>query len=528
MTDFLSQVLTSAQMRRIEADAIKSGAVTGAELMERAGQGVVDAISAHWPDLLNAKGRAVVLCGPGNNGGDGFVIARLLHGLGWRVDVYLFGDPENLPSDARLNYDAWCAIGDVAPLTDGTFDGYADRNPHPALAIDALFGTGLSRPFVELGRVQKTLNTWRAGCATDAMPVVVSVDIPSGLCADSGRYLGDDLSHPLDRRIAAHLTVTFHTAKRGHYLSDGALGCGQLHVVDIGLTKQPDPDIVHLACPNRQALMKRAECHKFSHGHAVVIAGPAGQGGAARLASRGALRIGAGLVTLGCDAGAMAENAARLDAIMTREIADAKALATLLQDTRINAVSLGPGLGLTADRKDLIATALRSGRALVLDADALTLVAQNADLFDLLHDKCVLTPHAGEFARLFPDIADQLNQSAISGPAFSKVDATRAAAKRAGCVVLFKGADTVIVDPEGRCVINAATYKRAAPWLATAGSGDVLAGFITGLMARGFSPSKAAETGAWLHVECARQFGPGLIAEDLPDMLPQVFRHLER
>jgi hydroxyethylthiazole kinase-like uncharacterized protein yjeF len=167
-----------------------------------------------------------------------------------------------------------------------------------------------------------------------------------------------------------------------------------------------------------------------------------------------------------------------------------------------------------------------NGRAVVLDADALTLLARDAGLFGMLHDRCVLTPHGGEFARLFPDIAAKLEAVAVTGPAYSKVDATREAAKRAGCVVLFKGADTVIASPDGTCAVNAAVYDRAAPWLATAGSGDVLAGFITGLLARGFAPQQAAETGAWLHVECARSFGPGLIAEDLPEELPAVFRAL--
>jgi hydroxyethylthiazole kinase-like uncharacterized protein yjeF len=170
--------------------------------------------------------------------------------------------------------------------------------------------------------------------------------------------------------------------------------------------------------------------------------------------------------------------------------------------------------------------ALSAGRDLVLDADALTILSQHPDLFAALHAGCVLPPHAGEFARLFSDIAEKLAAPATKGPAYSKVDATREAAQRAGCVVLYKGPDTVIAAPDGRCAINSAQYDRAAPWLATAGSGDVLAGFITGLLARGFSPFDAACTGAWLHVECARDFGPGLIAEDLPERLPAVFRGL--
>jgi hydroxyethylthiazole kinase-like uncharacterized protein yjeF len=244
------------------------------------------------------------------------------------------------------------------------------------------------------------------------------------------------------------------------------------------------------------------------------------------LSARGALRIGAGVVTLGCPHEAIPENAARMDAVMLRPLADAEALAKALEDRRINALCLGPALGTGAREAALVQTALAAGRALVLDADALTILSQRADLFAALHDDCVLTPHAGEFARLFPDIAEKLAAPATKGPAYSKVDATREAAKRAGCVVLFKGPDTVIATPDGRCAINSAQYDRAAPWLATAGSGDVLAGFIAGLLARAFSPFDAACTGAWLHVECARAFGPGLIAEDLPEQLPAVFRGL--
>ncbi len=278
-----------------------------------------------------------------------------------------------------------------------------------------------------------------------------------------------------------------------------------------------------------EALSKGGDGHKYTHGHALILSGPSGHGGAARLAARGALRIGAGLVTVACPHEALPENAARLDAIMLRVVADGAALVKVFDDRRINALCLGPGLGV--DRAgELLGVALGTGRGdprpAVLDADALTALAQDAGLFGALHKKCVLTPHAGEFARLFPDIAARLEAPVGTGPACSKVDATREAAKRAGCVVLFKGPGTVIADPSGRCSINTAHYDRAAPWLATAGSGDVLAGFICGLLARGFAPLQAAETAAWLHVECARSFGPGLIAEDLPEELPKVFRTL--
>lgn len=274
-------------------------------------------------------------------------------------------------------------------------------------------------------------------------------------------------------------------------------------------------------------LSKGDEAHKYHHGHALVLSGSHGSTGAARLAARGALRIGAGLVTLGSPRSAMLENAANLTAVMLKQIDGALGLTEVLEDMRFNAICLGPGLGIRADTQALVLTALKANRPTVLDADALTRFSANPDvLFGLLHKDCVITPHGGEFTKLFPDIAEKLAAPAVTGPAYSKVDATREAAARAGCVVLFKGPDTVIADPDGRCSVNSAQYDRAAPWLATAGSGDVLAGFISGLLARGFSPTQAAETGAWLHVECARKFGPGLIAEDLAEQLPAVFRDL--
>lgn len=275
-------------------------------------------------------------------------------------------------------------------------------------------------------------------------------------------------------------------------------------------------------------LMKAAS-HKYNYGHALVLSGGAGKTGAARLAARGALRIGAGLVTIGSPRSAMFENAANLTAIMLQQIDGAHGVSELLEDKRFNAVCLGPGLGRGADTQALVMAVLKEKRATVLDADALTRFELKPEaLFEILHEDCVLTPHGGEFSKLFPDLSEKLNAPAISGPAYSKVDATREAAKRAGCVVLFKGTDTVIAAPDGSCSVNSAHYERAAPWLATAGSGDVLSGFVAGLMARGFDPMQAAETAAYIHVECALEFGPGLIAEDLPEQIPAVFRKLGR
>ncbi len=269
--------------------------------------------------------------------------------------------------------------------------------------------------------------------------------------------------------------------------------------------------------------LSKGQGHKYAHGHALVLSGPPGKGGAARLAARGALRIGAGLVTVGCPQRAVFEHAAQLNAIMVAGLDGAFGLAEFLEDPRITAICLGPGLGLTGTTAEFVKRALAAGRATVLDADALTRFQRTPEaLFDLLHPQCILTPHQGEFARLFPDLAEAGRSDDVA----QKAEATARAAERAGCTVLLKGAETTIAGSDGQRALHAATGARAAPWLATAGAGDVLAGFITGLLARGLPPFKAACTGAFLHVECALDIGPGLIAEDLPEALPSVFRRL--
>ena len=569
----MSEVLTAAQMRAIEAAAIASGAVTGLELMERAGAGVVAAVLEEWPEMALSPQRAVVLCGPGNNGGDGFVVARLLAERGWAVEVYLYGDAAKLPPDARVNYERWLEMGEVGTFSDllAQHGWDSDLNlcfgGEKVIFFDAVFGTGLSRP------LEFELAEFMQDARDHTLGQTVTIDIPSGHCSDSGQALIEDDEEAINLNLSRcfDLCVTFHRAKIGHLLLDGASASMHVRIVDIGLNsfrwnhhwgwsggsaRDQDGSLspvkwispvnwIGVVGPKNPAfnfkisspLSKHGQSHKFSHGHALIVSGDHGHAGAARMAARAALRIGAGLVTLASPPGAMAENAARLDAVMLRPVADASELAEVLVDARINAVCLGPGLGLDARAAGLVQVALETsklrvklgaaqGLQLVLDADALTLIARDAGLFALLHEGCVLTPHAGEFARLFPDIAAKLAAPAVTGPAYSKVDATREAAARAGCVVLYKGADTVIAAPDERCSINAAVYERSAPWLATAGAGDVLAGFITGLLARGFAPMQAAETAAWLHVECARSFGPGLIAEDLPEELPKVFRAL--
>lgn len=534
------ELLTAKQMREIEQAAIASGEVSGLELMERAGCGAIAAIFRQWPELecdhvaevdhVEGAGRpgpvreAVILCGPGNNGGDGFVVARLLRERNWHVRVYLMGDATRLPPDARTNCDRWSKLGEVVPLRDEDFEGFVEAHPRVTLYVDALFGTGLSRPVAGLTQVMRTLRDARQRPGRH----VVCIDMPSGFCADSGRFLAEGPEQVADATTEGDLTVTFHRTKVGLLQGQALQASGRVVVADIGLHPGTLSQ-VRTAEPDPAAFTKPESSHKYEHGHALIVSGGPGKTGAARLAARGALRIGAGLVTLACPLRALPEAAAQVTAIMLSGLDGPSGLSEMLEDRRFNAICLGPGLGLGQVTADLVKVALETQRACVLDADALSRFQRAPEaLFEMLHAGCVLTPHGGEFARLFPDITERLEAPATTGPAYSKVDATRDAAARAGSVVLFKGQDTVIAAPDGRVRVHAAANDRGAPWLATAGAGDVLAGFITGLLARGFDPLSAAETACWLHVECARHFGPALIAEDLPEALPGLLSRLAR
>src|SRR6056297_4170584 len=418
------ELLTAAQMRATEQAAIESGQVTGLELMERAGRGVVEAVFEEWPELARAPRKAVVLCGPGNNGGDGFVVARLLKEWGWEVEVYLYGEPAKLPPDAKVNHERWREMGAVEPLSA------APKYAHEAeLYVDALFGTGLRRA------LEGEAFDWAADRTVDldVAAKTVAVDIPSGLCADSGRELAD-----CSETVLAGLTVSFHAFKLGHHLEWGPFKCGKTVVKDIGLKDSPRPrvgvkpppggavggcpavspdDVVRLVERPTSLTPKHTYGHKYTHGHALIVSGGAGRTGAARLAARGALRIGAGLVTLGVPGSAQQEVACQITALMLRRAGTQGELRTMLEDARINALCLGPGLGV-GRATDLVSAALAARRATVLDADALTAFAEDPDaLFGHLHEACVLTPHDGEFARLFPDLGARLRDEPSSGPA---------------------------------------------------------------------------------------------------------------
>ena len=460
----MDRVLTSGQMRRLETDMIRSGRRSGDSLMERAGEAVVDEICRRWGARRSDGGKApgpdrdvLVFCGPGNNGGDGFVVARQLAELGWPVRVAMFGRADRLPPDAAANFEKWRRLGDIHPI------GARDRANSQWIAtgktivVDALFGTGLSRP---LGGALDGLLVETARLAPLAM---VAIDVPSGVCSDSGRLL-----NPVPH---FDLTVTFHTAKPGHFLAEGAGCCGEVVIRDITLEDAGDPAAMLTGLETlalKTSLEKRAEHHKYDHGHTLVVSGPAGRGGAARLAARGALRVGAGLVTVACENSALAEHAAQLNAIMTRGFERLGDFERILADARINSVCVGPGLGLHSGARRLVSALLRSGRFLVLDADALTMWEDNpVSLLRRLHPGVVLTPHPGEFSRLFPDISEKYVRVPETWPAYSRIDAAREAAGRAGCTVVLKGADTTIATSGVVPWLNAATGSRSVPWLAT-------------------------------------------------------------
>lgn len=466
-------------MARADAAAIAAG-TPGLTLMERAGTAVADAVCARF-----ARQPALVLCGPGDNGGDGYVVARLLKDRGWPVEVRALGEPAT--QDAQAACTRWG--GGATPLNGGL---------KPGLWIDALFGAGLSRP-LEGPAAAAALRM------AEAPERVVAVDMPSGVPGDTGK--------PLGPAACAALTVTFHARKPAHLLEPGRSRCGEVIVADIGLAATPGKTVengLDLWLPRFP--WPTAASHKHARGRLVVVSGEAWSTGAARLAARAGLRIGAGVVTVLSPPEALPINAAHLEAVMLRPFETDVELEQAAKDS--DAAVIGPAAGVGEPTLLNVLALARTGAALILDADAITVFRDDPEeLFSLLDRDDVLTPHPGEFERLFPGLL-------AASP--ERISAARTAAERAGAVVLLKGSDTVIAAPDGRCAVNV----NGSPWLATAGSGDVLAGFIGGLVAQGMESFEAACAGAWIHAEAADLHGPGLISEDLPDLAPAVLRRL--
>jgi ADP-dependent NAD(P)H-hydrate dehydratase / NAD(P)H-hydrate epimerase len=491
------ELLNNAEMAQADRLAIAAGE-TGIRLMERAGGAVADAVAARHA----VGGRVVVVAGPGNNGGDGFVAARRLAGRGYRVEVLLVGDASRLRGDAALAAAEW-----KGPLRAADIS----RLKGAGVVIDALFGAGLDRPVEGLARTMIE--------AMNAQPApVIAVDLPSGINGTSGAVMGS--------AIKAAQTITFFRKKPGHLLLPGRLHCGQVFIADIGIPATVLAAIGGKTFENVPALwspdfpVPRLTGHKYDRGHAVVVSGPSWSTGAARLAARGALRAGAGLVTIASPREALPVNAAASLAVMVRPVDGVEELSAFLADRRLNAVAIGPGLGVGEATCDRVLAALGGDRSVVLDADAITSFAgEPRRLAQALLDRggraTILTPHEGEFSRFFWPLDERTKLG-------SKLDRARLAATLTGAVVLIKGGDTVVGAPDGRASIAA----NAPAFLATAGAGDVLTGMAAGLLAQGMPAFAAASAAVWLHGEAAAAVGPGLISEDLPEALPRVYRSL--
>jgi hydroxyethylthiazole kinase-like uncharacterized protein yjeF len=490
------EVLTTAEMERADRLTIAEG-TPGFALMLSAGQAVAEAAMG-----LVEEGPILVVAGRGNNGGDGFVAAAELAARGREVCVILLCERDSLQGDAASAARGWKYP--VLPFNPQAIG-------RPALIIDALFGAGLNRPVK--GDAHDMIEAINANGAP-----VLSVDLPSGVNGTTGAVMGV--------AVRATETVTFFRRKPAHLLLPGRMYCGRVRVADIGI----DPRVLEEIRPQtfenipqfwrKSFPVPQVDGHKYARGHAIVVSGDIAATGAARMSARGALRAGAGLVTLASPRDALAVNAAALTAVMVCAIDTVAEFGELLTDKRLNTCVIGPGAGVGERTRDFVLTALSARRNLVLDADALTSFAEAPDqLFQPIkasHDpQVVLTPHEGEFPRLFSDISNK-------HPLRSKLERVRAAAERSGAIVLLKGPDTVVASPDGRATIAA----NAPPWLATAGAGDVLSGMIAGMLAQRVPAFEAASIGVWMHGEAAREAGPGLIAEDLPEVLPAVFRHL--
>jgi hydroxyethylthiazole kinase-like uncharacterized protein yjeF len=479
-----SALLSVSQMAEADRLSVQVG-ISAFDLMAHAGAAVAHAIITRWTTRP-----LLVLCGPGNNGGDGFVAAQRLAEAGWPVRVAMLGARDSVKGEAHRHAERW--QGNVEALGPEVLEG-------AELIVDALFGAGLRGPLT--GAALDTLAAVDKGRAP-----MIAIDVPSGVMGDTGAVLG---------AACAVLTVTFFRKKPGHLLLPARRLCGEVLVVDIGTP----PSVLDVLAPGAfendpahwlaHLPMATDAGNKHTRGHALIFGGYP-MTGAARMAARAAARAGAGLTTIAVSELALPAYAASLTSIMVRPFVTPADFIHLLDRSRYSAWLIGPGAGANKETFERTLAMLATGCPTVIDADAITVFQDDATALDrAIVGPCVLTPHDGEFKRVFDAAGDKLTR-------------TRAAAKRCGAVVVLKGRDTVIAAPDGRAIIN----TNAPATLATAGSGDVLGGIILGLMAQGMNAFLAAAAGVWLHGAAATDFGPGLLAEDLPDLLPRVFQRL--
>jgi NAD(P)H-hydrate epimerase len=491
--DMKYALLTTEEISQIDHVTTEYG-VSSIDLMEENGRIVANIVSAKF-----SQRQVSVLCGPGKNGRDGFVAARFLREWGWDVTLHILDDRENLSGEIAKAVQLWS--DPIHVLTPAAGD-------NTLLIIDAIYGTGLSK---EINGIIAALIRRVNKRSKSKLVSVIAIDMPSGVSSNTGEVRGV--------AFEASLTITFFRKKPGHILLPGRTLCGEVIVADIAIDDSVLLEVAPAIFENTPALWQASfprphlNLHKYKRGHALILSGGPLNTGAARLAARAAIRIGAGLVTIASPLNALVVNAAHLTSIMLRPCVNASMLSSILEDKRKNACLIGPSNGISHATRENVLVTLLSGTATVIDADALTsFIEMPYDLFTAIKrywvGPVVLTPHEGEFKLLFPSLV---------GP---KITRARTAAIEAGAIVVLKGADTIIASPEGLTVIN----SNAGPELATAGSGDVLAGIILGLLAQGLSAFEAAAAGVWFHGEAGQRFGPGLIADDLPELLPSVLR----
>ncbi len=493
----LHQLLTPCEMSKADALTIKGG-TAGIDLMERAGAHVADHAGRLWlglesdaEQILSKGADILILCGPGNNGGDGFIAARLLSRRNIPVRVALAGKPSALKGDAAIAYERWS--GDLIPFDPVIIDG-------SAVIIDAIFGAGLSRNVT--GIVAEIL-----AAANQSNALRLAVDLPSGVNGNNGQVMGICFE--------AAETVTFCRAKPGHYLRPGKHKCGHLHVEDIGINLDKLADIqssIFVCCPqmwDETALpLWQEEAHKYDRGHAVVIGGQKPTLGASRLTAMAALRAGAGLVSLMASSDTYAVQASSLSDILVQDVISNSALVGMVEaEPRYRAIAIGPGLGRGGEQAETILSLLKLGRPSVLDADALyAFYGARHSMVAAIKAETVITPHEGEFCGLFSDIDYKAD----------RIGAAREAAKSLGAVVVLKGPDTIIASVDGR----AAIASSAPHWLNVAGTGDILSGLILAGLTMGMPAFEAAARGGWLHGQAASYYSPGMIASDLLDAIP--------